>query len=747
MYRPISLFTILFLISTFSVWAQIKFNGNFEDIDLKGKPAGWDLTYDGYNKYEVKLDSVIKKQGKYSVLISSESHLRSDAAISYEIPGNFKGKRLMLVGTLKTKDVRNGTAGLWMRVEGANDNLLSYIDNQTANLHGNNDWREYMIELAYDHKYATKISLGAFLYGEGKVWIDSLRLYLDGKPIHQILPRAIPHFAADMDRRFEKKSNIDTIELNRVTLDRLKLLGELWGFLKYHHPNVTNGSFNWDASLFDILPSVVSSKDNNQYNSCLNELLKRLGDINGLPDCKDSQPNKDIVVAPKYGSLFKNKLFNKEINSRLRLILKKSCNEESFYVSNSMDNGGMPVFTNEKPYYDSAYPDVGLRLLAVYRYWNMVQYYFPSRELITPGWDGALEKFIPKIISVKNKYDYNEVVAELIASIKDTHANIQSMIFQEMRGSFRQPFRAKFIEDQLVIVGYYKDTLNVKSNFKVGDIIEKINGKSIGTLNKKYLPIVSASNFETAQRELPRNYLLRSVEPELSIQLNRDGKRMLLASKALRITDVNFDDLDLEELAHLPSVRLIDEKIGYIHARRFDMDQKKIEKEFAQTKGIIIDLRTYPKNHQLYYLCDFFKSEPSGFVKYAYADSARPGQFYLSSPLMIGTKNKNSYKGKLVVLVNSDTQSQAEFTTMALQSSDKVTVIGSQTAGADGPVSDIILPGRINTSFSSIGIYYPDRTNTQRLGTRIAIQVKPSIRGIKLGKDEQLEKAIEMINK
>jgi C-terminal processing protease CtpA/Prc len=82
---------------------------------------------------------------------------------------------------------------------------------------------------------------------------------------------------------------------------------------------------------------------------------------------------------------------------------------------------------------------------------------------------------------------------------------------------------------------------------------------------------------------------------------------------------------------------------------------------------------------------------------------------------------------------------------MAFQSSPNVKVIGSTTAGADGNVSQIILPGGISTMFSGIGVLYPDGTQTQRKGVKIDIEVKPTVKGIKAGIDEPLEKAKALI--
>jgi len=68
--------------------------------------------------------------------------------------------------------------------------------------------------------------------------------------------------------------------------------------------------------------------------------------------------------------------------------------------------------------------------------------------------------------------------------------------------------------------------------------------------------------------------------------------------------------------------------------------------------------------------------------------------------------------------------------------------IGSQTAGADGNIMLIDLPGGYRTAITGLGVYYPDGRETQRIGIVPDIEVKPTIAGIKQGKDEVLERAI-----
>ena len=99
------------------------------------------------------------------------------------------------------------------------------------------------------------------------------------------------------------------------------------------------------------------------------------------------------------------------------------------------------------------------------------------------------------------------------------------------------------------------------------------------------------------------------------------------------------------------------------------------------------------------------------------------------------------------MLVNEKSQSQAEYTAMALQTVPRSIIMGSQTAGADGNISYVSFPGGFSSPFSGIGVFYPDGTETQGIGIVPDIVIRPTQKGITEGKDEVLEKAKEHILK
>jgi hypothetical protein len=164
----------------------------------------------------------------------------------------------------------------------------------------------------------------------------------------------------------------------------------------------------------------------------------------------------------------------------------------------------------------------------------------------------------------------------------------------------------------------------------------------------------------------------------------------------------------------------------------------------AGTKALVIDIRNYPEEFVVFALGSHLITQPTEFARFTYGDLAYPGAFHLTQPLSLAPGEPH-YAGKVVILVDEVSQSQAEYTTMAFRIAPGAKVIGSTTAGADGNISPIPLPGGLRTMISGIGVFYPDKRPTQRVGIVPDIEAKPTIAGIKAGRDEVLEAALRQI--
>jgi C-terminal processing protease CtpA/Prc len=163
----------------------------------------------------------------------------------------------------------------------------------------------------------------------------------------------------------------------------------------------------------------------------------------------------------------------------------------------------------------------------------------------------------------------------------------------------------------------------------------------------------------------------------------------------------------------------------------------------AGTKGLIIDIRNYPSQFMVFALGNLLAAKPVEFARFTNGDISNPGAFHWGAIERLMPQTPH-YAGKVVILVDEVSQSQAEYTTMAFRAAGGM-VLGSTTAAADGNVSQIPLPGGVSTMISGIGVFYPDRKPTQRIGILPDQEVKPTVASIRDGRDEVLEAAIRRI--
>jgi C-terminal processing protease CtpA/Prc len=265
---------------------------------------------------------------------------------------------------------------------------------------------------------------------------------------------------------------------------------------------------------------------------------------------------------------------------------------------------------------------------------------------------------------------------------------------------------------------------------------------AIAKLMERWTPYYAASNEPTRLRDIAMQ-MTRGECGKATISISRNNSAIEISSERVSPKELNAfaftHDLPGE------TFRLLSKDVAYLKLSTVKLDQAaKYVESAAGTKGLIVDIRNYPSEFVVFALGTLFVDKQTDFVRFTEADLSNPGAFHFGTPLSLGPEQPQ-YSGKVVILVDEVTQSSAEYTTMAFRSSPRAIVIGSTTAGADGNVSAIPLPGGIRSMISGIGVFYPDKKPTQRIGIIPDREVKPTIAGIRGGRDEVLEAAIREI--
>jgi hypothetical protein len=200
---------------------------------------------------------------------------------------------------------------------------------------------------------------------------------------------------------------------------RLAALAKVWGLLKYFHPGVAQGAIDWDAALVDEIPRIESTLAKNDFNEELLRFIRSAGSPPRAPsDAPVDQPEADAA----FGWMDDAQLFEQTAIDALKAIRHDYPPASNRYVQATSPSVQNPSFSAEKPYVLPIFPSREMRLLALFRYWNMVQYYYPDRDLLDRPWGDVLVEMIPRFSSAADALAYGLAVCQLTASISDTHA-------------------------------------------------------------------------------------------------------------------------------------------------------------------------------------------------------------------------------------------------------------------------------------------------------------------------------------
>lgn len=572
---------------------------------------------------------------------------------------------------------------------------------------------------------------------------------------------------------YSESSHVDSLLVNDQIIENLEVLAKVWGYVKYFHPVFEDSLYNIDYELFELLPNVAKA-NYRERNKILCKWIETLG-----PFESDKKEYDKILSKPKVVQIASLDWINDTIE--LGKVLSGKLNELRYAKRNGMNRyalfGNDTItynrFNNENPYKNMFFPDCGYRLLSLFRYWNVIEYYFPSKRLTDNDWKFVLKRFIPIFIRSENRKDYILACYKLFSEINDSHANAFYRIY-EMFGNKVLPIEFRFIEGKLILtsilsetlkgissprtnyINICKDDIQDISKLRVGDHILEIDGKPIDSLLRYIRLYTSNSNESTFLREAS-SYMRFSNKDSLTIKYQRDSlvENLILKTTYLKKLDkTNYYDIGNYH-KKLPAFIFLNDTIGYILPEKYsDKLKSEIKKKLRKTKAIIIDLRYGAKKGFSLFVIKHIVPNNSEVLTAPLPSSKVPGVFEEDSSSLSWFSlnfwrffNFSKYQGKVVVLVNENTQSHTEIVTMELQSCPNTIVIGSKTAGALADVALLYLPGGILTVLTGIEVYYPDGTQTMRVGVKINEIVNPTIRGIKEGRDEVLERAMVITSK
>ncbi|HEX8337569.1 MAG TPA: S41 family peptidase [Pyrinomonadaceae bacterium] len=285
-----------------------------------------------------------------------------------------------------------------------------------------------------------------------------------------------------------------------------------------------------------------------------------------------------------------------------------------------------------------------------------------------------------------------------------------------------------------------------RAGLRMGHVLRSIDGQPLSEILSA-LKLVAVYE-PSARNQIPSEIIVGYVNgpPGTSVRLTfLDGRnrvrRAVVPRERLKGELVPFFQALPAQLVEFESSRLRG-GVGYV---RFNLFAAPVLEKFCATlrsmqdaPGIVLDLRGNRGGllGLIYGLGGLLETRPVSFG----VMRTRAGWHDLAV-----TPQKNGYGGRLVVLIDAETQSAAEIFAGGLQASGRAVVVGQRSAGATLPSAAKDLPTGAILQYAFADFVAADGRTIEGVGVEPDRPVKLSRRRLLAGRDPQLEAALEAI--
>lgn len=522
---------------------------------------------------------------------------------------------------------------------------------------------------------------------------------------------------------------------------------KIWGLLKYRHPVVSKGRYDYNTEFINEIARLENISTREQFNEEMYNWVTKFN-RGARYKTKHKDPSSGTITtsdiafewinSPVYSSLL-----TEELNK-----IKKNTSIGDHYVALSVTR-----YPNFKIDYALRGFDHTLkthRLLLLASFWNAMNYWNVNVTYTDMRWEAVLRDFIPIFIETDKKLAFELAKEKLITSLNDSHGEYPSGYTMNNLMQNYPLFSGRIVNDSLVITHLRASPLLKDQDLNIGDVIFAADGKSLQDYYlDKFKNVISASNTGYIRRSIEKFFLFADVRDSIQVSvLKRNG---ITRKQYIKLYDIKTLPKFQVTPGQLDSWYPVKEGIGYIDLDKIKPGEiKQAFTEFKDYKAIILDLRNY--TYLTESIADYLYPEEKQFVKlllpYLPGNgiyNAKPKLRLFGNPFKAGRKNKDYYKGKVILLVDRATASHSEWIGMQIQQAPNCITIGEQTAGAVMNRNSVLLADNTIADYTYSAAFYPDDTPVQRQGLKINVPVEESARSY--NPDIYIKEAIRIIEK
>ena len=383
--------------------------------------------------------------------------------------------------------------------------------------------------------------------------------------------------------------------------------------------------------------------------------------------------------------------------------------------------------------------DRATRLAGVALAWSMFQHFYPYFDVISVDWPAELRRTLATAARDKNERAFVDTLRRLLAALRDGHG---SVTHKSVVRSHQLPLAWDVVEGRWVIT--WADP-KLARGLERGDLIVSVNGKPASQVLAAAASITPGA---TPQVIRFRSLLLLSVGAKneavrLKVQRARGGSANVTVRRSVPYNGGEgfVREPRPEKIAEVRS------GVFYVDLNRInDDDLRNVLPTLSAARGLVFDLRGYPYNLGTELLSHLatgdLRSPPIQIPIVTLPD--RPwfrgeANQWTQAPLA------PRLTARVAWITYGEAISYAETYLGMVEGHRLGEIVGEATAGTNGTINFIGLPGGYILRFTGMRVTRHNGSPLHGVGIPPTVPVTRTLEGVRAGRDEFLERAIEIV--
>ncbi len=323
----------------------------------------------------------------------------------------------------------------------------------------------------------------------------------------------------------------------------------------------------------------------------------------------------------------------------------------------------------------------------------------------------------------------------MLAELEDSHVNV---IDDDGNSHVEQallPIALQAVDGELVVAAS-QDTEHVQA----GDRIVAVDGE----------PAAEWISDRLAHHSGPHHRNMRRVGFDLLVGPKGEERTLKVARNDQQI-EIELGH-ELDELLTVRTRNPVDELVeGVVYIDLDRIEQPELDRALSgldEARAVVFDLRGYPSGLQPGFLGRLMDREDDfeGWMRVLVAqgpngDLVEGQRFEWGLPAI-----EPHIQVPVVFLTDASAISYSESILGLVKYHGLGTIVGSNTAGANGNILRLSLPGQFEVIYTGMRVIGPDGEIIQGRGIEPDVHVEPTVEGLREGRDEVLERALELLN-